>query len=135
MDDVKKCSKCGILTLKSNLHKKLRSKDELDPRCIPCMNKEYLDNQDKIITQQIEYKNNKYKTDDNFRLICRTRSRIRKALQGKSESSSLKDILGIDINTYKRCIVWQMTPDMTWDNIEIDHVKAFFCLIYLKKKN
>ena len=36
---------------------------------------------------------------------------------------STKEILGIDIETYKKWIKWQMTPDMTLDNIEIDHVR------------
>ena len=40
-----------------------------------------------------------------------------------AKSSSTKGILGIDIETYKRWIEWQMTPDMTWYNIEIDHVR------------
>ena len=39
------------------------------------------------------------------------------------KSSSTKDILGIDVETYRKWIEWQMTPDMTWDNIEIDHVR------------
>ena len=59
-----------------------------------------LDNRDKIITQQNENKKNRYKTDDNFRLICKTRNRVYQALQGKSKSISTKEILGIDVNLY-----------------------------------
>ena len=32
-DLVKKCSKCGIVKLKSNFHKKLKSRDGLDNQC------------------------------------------------------------------------------------------------------
>ena len=39
------------------------------------------------------------------------------------ESSCTKYVLGIDVETYRKWIEWQMTPDMTWDNIELDHVK------------
>ena len=39
------------------------------------------------------------------------------------KSSSTKDILRIDVETYRKWIEWQMTPDITWDNIEIDHVR------------
>ena len=78
------------------------------------------------------YSNNKNKTDINCRLVCKTRSRFRQVLNGKSKSSSTIDILGIDSNTYKRWIEFQMTPDMTWDNIEIDHVKVI-CLFDLSK--
>ena len=73
-----------------------------------------------------------YKTDINFRLICKTRSRTRQALRGKVKSSSTKNILGIDIHTFKKWLEYQMTTDMTWDKIEIDHVKAI-CLVDVSK--
>ena len=41
-----------------------------------------------------------------------------------NKSSSTKDILGIDIDTYRKWIKYQITPEMNWSNIEIDHVKA-----------
>ena len=41
-----------------------------------------------------------------------------------SKQSSTKKILGIDIETYKNWIEYQMTPEMNWSNIEIDHVKV-----------
>ena len=86
--------------------------------------KEYqLKNHDKIIARKRIYSNNKYKTDIIFRLICNTRPRIHHVLNGKSKSSSTRDTLGIDFDTYRKWIEYQMTPDMTWDNIEIDHVK------------
>ena len=151
-DLVKKCSKCGIITLKSNFRKNKLTKDGLFSQCKSCViqkqkiydseNREkvlnrikdyLLKNHDKIIARKRICSNNKYKTDINFRLICKTRSRIRQALKGKSKSSSTRNILGIDINTHKRWIEWQMTPDMTWDNIEIDHVKAI-CLFDLSKE-
>ena len=34
-----------------------------------------------------------------------------------------KEILGIDIETYRRWIEYQFTPEMNWSNIEINHVK------------
>ena len=157
-DLFKKCSKCGIVKLKSNFHKTLKSRDGLDNQCRLCWKHYYVDNKnrllnkqkfynkedrdrikeyklknhDKIIAQKRIYSNNKYKTDINFCLIYKTRCRIRQPLNGKIKSSSTIDILGIDINTYKRWIEFQMTPDMTWDNIEFDHVKAF-CLFDLSK--
>ena len=39
------------------------------------------------------------------------------------KSSSTKDILGIDIDTYRKWIEWQFTPEMNWSNTEVDHVK------------
>ena len=102
------------------------------------MNDYYLQNRDRIINRNKDYQqenhnrikaqkkiytNNRYKTDINYRLIRKTRSRIYKSLKGMAKSSSTKDILGIDVETYRKWIEWQMTPDMTWDNIEIDHVR------------
>ena len=78
------------------------------------------------MAQKRIYSNNRYKTDNKFRLMCETRIRIHHTLNGKTKQSSTKEILGIDIDTYRKWIEFQITLDMTWDNIEIDHVKVFF---------
>ena len=69
------------------------------------------------------YLKNKRETDVKFRLISNTRSRIYKCLKGMTKQSSTKDILGIDIDTYKKWLEFQFTPEMNWSNIQIDHVK------------
>ena len=38
----------------------------------------------------------------------------------------------MNIDLYRKWIEFQMTPEMTWSNIEIDHVKAI-CLFDLSK--
>ena len=50
------------------------------------------------------YLKSKRETDVNFRLISNTRSRIHHALNGKSKSSPTKDVLGIDIDLYRKWI-------------------------------
>ena len=90
------------------------------------------ENRDKINTRMNEYVKNRIKTDVNFRLIRNTRRRIYQALQGKTKSSSTRDILGIDIDLYRNWIEYQMTPEMNWSNIAIDHVKAI-CLFDVTK--
>ena len=85
-----------------------------------------------IIKNQIKYERKRRKTDVNFRLIRNTRRRIHHALNGKSKSSSTRNILGIDIDLYRKWIEYQMTPEMNWSNIEIDHVKAI-CLFDVSK--
>ena len=91
----KKCSKCGFVKLKSNFHKKIESSDGLFSQCTYCLiqkqrkydsenreriinrNRDYrLKHHDKIMAQKKTYTNNRYKSDINFRLICKTRSRI-----------------------------------------------------------
>ena len=72
--------------------------------------KEYqFKNHDKIESRQIIHSNNRYKTDNNFSLICKTRSRLQQALRGKVKSSSTIIILGIDNETYRNWIEYQMT--------------------------
>ena len=128
--------------MKSNFHKRSKSSDGLQPQCKNCIlqkQKQYdIENRDKkreyqlknrkqINSRMNEYIKNRIKTDVNFRLIHNTRRRIHHALNGKIKSSSTRDILGIDINTYRKWIEFQFTPEMNWLNIEIDHVKAI-CL-------
>ena len=61
--------------------------------CKNCMNK-YIK----------EYMRNRTKTHDTFRLIRNLRRRIHHALNGNSKSSSTLDILGIDVETYRKWI-------------------------------
>ena len=44
----------------------------------------------------------------------------------------LKKFLGIDIDTFKKRIEFQMTPEMNWYNIEIDHGKPI-CMFEVSK--
>ena len=49
-----------------------------------------------------------------------------------TKQSSTKENLGIDVETYKKWIECQMTPEMNWSNIKIDHVKTI-CLFDVSK--
>ena len=142
-DSVKKCCRCKSICLKSNFQKK---KNNLFPQCKFCkknyvynqdrlLNKQKLyekQNRDKINTRLKEYVKNRKETDVDFRLFRNTKQRIHHALNGKLKSSSTKDKLGIDINTYKRWIEFQMTPEMKWSKIEIGHVKPI-CMFDVSK--
>ena len=132
MDDIKKCSKCKTNYSKSSFHKDISEKECLHPHCIFCrkqIQKEYLM---KTLEKRKIYEKNRYKTDVNFRLFKNTRRRIHHALNGKSKSSSTRDILGIEIDLYRNWIEYQMTPEVNWSNIKIDHVKAI-CLFDISK--
>ena len=111
-DLVKKCSKCEVISLKSNFHKHKTTKDGHRPDCKSCTTRYHR-----------EYMKNRRETDFNFRLIENTRRRIHHALNGETKSLATKEILGIDIETYKKWIEFQMTENMNWMNIHIDHVK------------
>ena len=84
------------------------------------------ENRERINDYNKKYYKQRRRTDVCFRLILIKRSRIHHALNGKSKSSSTGDILGMDINLYKKWIEFQMTPEMNWENTEIDHVKPIF---------
>ena len=68
-----------------------------------------------------------------FRLICKTRSRIYRSSKGVTKQSSTKDILGVDIDLYRKCLEWQFTPEMNWSNTEVDHVKPI-CMFDVSKE-
>ena len=59
-------------------------------------------------------------------------SRIRQALNTKLKSISTKEILGLDLETSRKWIEYQMTPEMNWSNIEVDHVKPI-CLFHVSQ--
>ena len=146
-DLIEKCSKSGIISIKSNFHKNKIMSDGFIAQCKFCTKKYNVDNQDRLLKKQKlcdkgnrdknntrtkVFLNKSYGKDANFRLIYKTRSRIRQALQRKRKSSSTKNILGIDMDTYKKWLDFQFTPDMNWKNIEIHHVKPI-CMFDLSK--
>ena len=107
---------------------RLQNRDRINNR-----NKDYrLENHNRIMAQKKIYTNNRYKTDVNYRLICKTRSRIYKSLKGMTKQLSSINILGIDIDLYRKWLEFQFTPDMNWGNIEIDHVKPL-CMFDVSK--
>ena len=118
---VKKCCRCKKICLKSNFYKNVNRKDGVIAMCRICKN-----------GYVREYMKNRLKTDVSFRLIRNTRRRIHHTLNGKTKSSSTLNILGIDFETYRRWIEWQMTPEMNWSKIEIDHVEPI-CIFDVSK--
>ena len=127
-DSVKKCSNCGSISMKSNLHKEKAKNNGYGSECITCKK---IYNYDKREKRNLYFKN-KIKTEVNFRLIYITRRRIHHALIGKSKSCSTLDILGIDNETYRKWIQWQFIPEINWTNIEIDNVKTI-CMFDVSK--
>ena len=49
-----------------------------------------------------------------------------------TKQSSCIKILGIDIDLYREWLEFQFTPEMNWENIEIDHVKPI-CMFGVTK--
>ena len=144
--DLKRCCKCKMNCLRNNFYRSKNMSDGLNPQCISCRKKYYdenrektkkyyLENRDKINTRLNEYYKNRTKADVSLRLTRNTKRRVHRASNGKTKSSSTLDILGIDFGTYRKCIEWQMTPEMNWTNIEIDPVKTICLFVVSKMKN
>ena len=92
-----------------NFNKDKNRKDGLCPLCIDCRKNYFLKNLDKIkiyneqnTERRSRYLKNKRQTDINFRLTSNTRNRIYKSLKGITKQSSTKEILDIDIDTYRK---------------------------------
>ena len=119
-EDIKRCSKCEIIQVIDNFNKDKNRKDGLNSICRLCRKKFYNENLVKIKKYKEEnkqrrnrYLKNKRETDVNFRLISNIRSRIYKSLRGLTKQTSSRDILGIDIDLYRKWIEFQFTPEMT----------------------
>ena len=136
---LKKCYRCEIVQVKENYNKVKKIKDGLHSLCISCRKDYYFKNVDKIKIYKEQnrerrnrYLKNKRETDINLRLISNTRNRIYKSLEGLTKKSSVKKISGIDSDTYKKWLEFQITPEMNWGNIEVDHVKRI-CMFDVSK--
>ena len=127
---MKICSKCNNKQLRINFYKEITKKDGLRNQCIKCTNQYHSNNNEKRNLRERKRR----AIYVFYRLINNTRRRIPRALKGKSKSSSTIDYLGIDIITYKRWIEFQLSPEMNWFNIEIDHMFNV-CLMYLMAKS
>ena len=121
-----------------NFNKDKNRKDGLQPLCISCRKDYYFKNLDKIKIYNKQnrerrntYLENKRETDVKFRLITNIRNGINKSLKGMTKQST-KEILGIDIETYRKWLGWQMNPEMNWSNIEIDHMTPI-CMFAVSK--
>ena len=135
--------------MKNNLQKYRNLSYGLNPICKISMKESYSKSYDRIIqktndwnknspeklkiyknniVEKIEKKRNKRdrkmkETDVSFRLINNPKLPSYHALNGLSKSSSMVDISGTDIYSYKRWNECQLTPKLKWSSIETDHVR------------
>ena len=139
-DLVKKCSKCGIISLKSNFHENKNMKDGLQSQCKLCTRKYYIDNHNRIINKQYfyekqnrdrkkeyfqqnknkryQYEKNRRESDLNFKIACNLQSRTSKAFTAQNIRKTDKTInlLGCSHEFFKDWILHQLYDDMTIEN-------------------
>jgi hypothetical protein len=73
-----------------------------------------------------QYRKNKRETDPNYLMKDRLRARVRKVLKAKNTKKYFKtmELLGCDINTFKKHIESNFRDDMSWEkrNFVLDHI-------------
>ena len=123
---VKKCSKCGIIALKSNFYKDITKNDGYRPSCKFCSKKYYYNNQTRILNNHKIYnKNNrskintnerlKRKNDPNFNLFCDIRQRTKYAFKSQT-IEKINDLIGCSNYFFRKWIIHQLYGDMTIEN-------------------
>ena len=128
-DLVKKCSKCGIVKLKSNFNKDITKKDGYRPSCKICCQNYYYINQDRILnnhkiySKNIRSKINAYErqkrlNDCNFKLGCKIRGRTNRAFKSQNVRNINKtfDLIGCSDAFLRKWIIHQLYGDMTLEN-------------------
>lgn len=71
------------------------------------------------------YRNEKYKTDINYKIESSLRNRVRSAVTKGYKSSHSIDLLGCSLDELKVHLEQQFEPGMTWENYgewHIDHI-------------
>ena len=122
-DLVKKCSKCGIISLKSNFYKDITKNDGYRPSCKQCTNHYYYDNQNRILhnnktyrknhrSKIIAYERDKRKSDSNFKLYCSIRQKTIYAFKSHNIEKII-DLIGCPNHFFRNWIIHQLYGDMT----------------------
>jgi len=87
------------------------------------MRKSYHKNKKKVIKRQMKYNNKKYKTDINWNLRGRLRTRLTKALKGVNKSKKTMELLGVPhMDFFKTWIECKFKEGMTWENRHLWHI-------------
>ena len=125
MEGCKKCSKCTIEKPISSFSKRLKSTDQLQRLCKSCDNQRSLQWKKYNKNHYNIYYREKYANDVIYKVAKKLRSRLRKALlnQLTNKKSKTEDLLGICFEEFKEYIEFLMTSEMTWEPIDLDHVR------------
>lgn len=146
-EDVILCRTCNIVKLLDEFPNHPHGQKGKDTRCKECRN-EYTHNYHKIHKEELKesrveywrtYKENnieiirerkrRYKKTLKARLANNLRTRIHHALKGLCKSKKTLDLLGCDVEFFKKHLEAQFTEGMTWDNYgkdfngwQVDHI-------------
>ena len=132
-EDLKRCSKCRTISLKSNFYKDITKNDGYRPSCKFCCQKYFYDNQNRILNNHKIYneinrsKINTYerlkrKNDPNFNLFCNIRQRTKYVFKSQT-NDKINDLIGCSNYFCRKWIIHQLYGDMT-----IENCGKFWCL-------
>lgn len=88
----------------------------------------YLKNKKKLNKQRAKLLKKQRKTDINFQILCKLRTRFYMALKRNTKSKRTLELLGCSIEFFKKYLESKFQPGMSWDNYGrgdwvIDHIK------------
>ena len=125
MDEIKRCSKCKMIYLKSNFYKDITKNDGYRPSCKICCQKYYYNNQNRLLNNQKiyskknrskinAYERQKRKNDCIFNLSCKIRQKTNYAF--KSHINKMNILIGCSNYHLRKWIIYQLYGDMTLEN-------------------
>ena len=123
---IKKCSKCGIVSLKLNFYKDRTTNVGHRPCCKRCTNQYYYDNRNRILNNHKTYMNenrskinayerNKRRSDSNFKLHCSIRQKTNYAFKSQNNEQII-DSIGCSNLFFRKWIIYQPYGLMTLEN-------------------
>jgi len=115
MKEKKVCSGCKQHKNVSEYQKNKYQKDGMNNECKECVNKRY----------RVHSKARK-EYDPEYKLVTNLRSRLGRAVRGKSNSRATEQIIGVDVEIFTKWVEFQLEEGMTMQNYgpvwQLDHV-------------
>ena len=109
-DLVKKCSKCGIVSLKNNFYKDRTTRDGYIPSCQICTNQYYYDNRNRILND-----NKIYRKNNRCKINAYEREKTNYAFKSQN-NEKLIDLIGCSNIFFRKWIIYQLYGLMTLEN-------------------
>src|ERR1043165_3992977 len=111
----KVCTQCKLEKSVNEFYKDITQKSGYCPCCKKCRNK-----------RNNVYSKARRQYDPEFKLLKNLRSRLWEALKGKSKSQTTRQVIGVDIEIFRKWIYFQLEEGMTKENYgsvwHLDHV-------------
>ena len=125
MEENKICSKCKIEKPIFEFNKNSNTKDKIHYYCRLCDNLKCLEWEKNNRGYRNKYWKEKYTNDISFKLAKILRTRLGQALLRQLTNKNFKteELLGISFSEFKKYIEFLMSPEMSWELVELDHIQ------------